>query len=143
MSREPSAGCSRGTSCQKSFSDGGGPHHRESVGRGVDAGKESHYWAHMLDASGTELLSCKLKNNEDDLSKSSSMMLSYWRKRSSGQWISPERALCVALGTAVGAKPEGALHFRPRCGHRARDTYRGESKTDARDAHVIAYPRPG
>jgi hypothetical protein len=26
---------------------------------------------------------------------------------------------------------------------RARDTYRGESKTDARDAHVIAYPRPG
>jgi hypothetical protein len=24
---------------------------------------------------------------------------------------------------------------------RARDTYRGESKTDARDAHVIAYPR--
>jgi Transposase len=24
---------------------------------------------------------------------------------------------------------------------RARDTYRGESKTDARDAHVIAYPK--
>jgi hypothetical protein len=26
---------------------------------------------------------------------------------------------------------------------RSRDTYPGESKTDARDAHVIAYPRPG
>jgi len=26
---------------------------------------------------------------------------------------------------------------------RARDAYRGESKTDARDAHLIAYPRPG
>ena len=25
---------------------------------------------------------------------------------------------------------------------RARDVYRGESKTDARDARVIAYPRP-
>ncbi len=25
--------------------------------------------------------------------------------------------------------------------NRASDSYRGESKTDARDAHVIAYPR--
>jgi hypothetical protein len=26
---------------------------------------------------------------------------------------------------------------------RARDAYRGESKTDARDAHLIAYPKRG
>ena len=26
---------------------------------------------------------------------------------------------------------------------RARDTYRGESKTDARDARIIAYPKLG
>jgi Transposase len=34
---------------------------------GVDAGKEFH-WAHVLDASGTELLSRKVENDEADLS---------------------------------------------------------------------------
>ena len=48
--------------------------------------------------------------------RSSSMMLSFWRKRSFGQWISLPRRHCLALGTAVGTKPAGALHFRPRCG---------------------------
>ena len=33
---------------------------------GVDAGKEFH-WAHVLDASGTELLSRKVENDEADL----------------------------------------------------------------------------
>jgi hypothetical protein len=35
---------------------------------GVDAGKEFH-WAHALDASGRELLSRKVENDEADLSK--------------------------------------------------------------------------
>ena len=48
--------------------------------------------------------------------RSSSMMLFFWRKRSFGQWISLPRRHCLALGTAVGTKPAGALHFRPRCG---------------------------
>ncbi len=34
---------------------------------GVDAGKEFH-WAHVLDASGRELLSRKVENDEADLS---------------------------------------------------------------------------
>ena len=33
---------------------------------GVDAGKEFH-WAHVLDASGTELLSRKVQNDEADI----------------------------------------------------------------------------
>jgi Transposase len=33
---------------------------------GVDAGKEFH-WAHVLDASGTELLSRKVQNGEADI----------------------------------------------------------------------------
>jgi hypothetical protein len=36
------------------------------VWAGVDAGKEFH-WAHVLDASGTELLSGKVENDEADL----------------------------------------------------------------------------
>ena len=35
---------------------------------GVDAGKEFH-WAHVLDASGTELLSRKVENDEADLGR--------------------------------------------------------------------------
>jgi Transposase len=51
---------------------------------GVDAGKEFH-WAHVLDASGKELLSRRVENDETDISKSSLMMPSFWRKRSCGQ----------------------------------------------------------
>jgi len=35
---------------------------------GVDAGKEFH-WAHVLDASGTELLSRKVENDEADIAR--------------------------------------------------------------------------
>ena len=35
---------------------------------GIDAGKEMH-WAHVLDASGTELLSRKVENDEAKLSE--------------------------------------------------------------------------
>jgi hypothetical protein len=35
---------------------------------GVDAGKEFH-WAHVLDASGTELLSPKVENDEADIAR--------------------------------------------------------------------------
>ena len=35
---------------------------------GVDAGKEFH-WAYVLDASGRELLSRKVENDEADISK--------------------------------------------------------------------------
>ena len=35
---------------------------------GVDAGKEFH-WAHLLDASGKELLSRKVENDEADILK--------------------------------------------------------------------------
>jgi hypothetical protein len=34
---------------------------------GIDAGKESHYWAHVLDASGIRLLSRKVENDEAEL----------------------------------------------------------------------------
>src|SRR3982751_6390621 len=35
---------------------------------GVDGGKGFH-WAHVLDASGSELLSCRVENDEADISK--------------------------------------------------------------------------
>ena len=47
---------------------------------GVDAGKEFH-WAHVLDASGRELLSRKVENDEADISKLIEMRFSFWPKR--------------------------------------------------------------
>ena len=40
----------------------------DKVWAGIDAGKEFH-WAHVLDASGRELLSRKVENDEADISK--------------------------------------------------------------------------
>ena len=49
-------------------------------------------------------------------------------------------ALLLALLRERGQRG-GPLHPRGLSVNRASDSYRGESKTDARDAHLIAYPR--
>ncbi len=54
---------------------------------GVDVGKEFH-WIHVLDASGKEILSRKLKNEEEmrrQTSRSSSMSSFAWQVKSYGQ----------------------------------------------------------
>ena len=105
---------------------------------GVDAGKEFH-WAHVLDASGTELLSRKVENDEADIARLIDEALSLaegivWAVDQPGGgaalllallWKRNQRVFYV---TAVGVA--GSIHGETR-----------ESKTDARDAHVIAYPR--
>src|SRR5215204_95422 len=102
---------------------------------GVDAGKESH-WAHMLDASGTELLSRRVENDEADLSKliDDSLLLAeevVWAVDQPGGGA----ALLLAL---LRERNQRVLYIPGLSVDRARDAYRGESKTDARDAHVIA-----
>ena len=61
----------------------------EKAWAGVDAGKEFH-WAHVLDASGRELLSLGRSKTTRPTSPSSSTMLCFWLKRSFGLWINPE-----------------------------------------------------
>ena len=107
----------------------------EKAWLGVDAGKESH-WAHMLDASGTELLSCKVENDEDDLSKliDDALFLAeevVWAVDQPGGGA----ALLLAL---LWERNQRVLYISGLAVDRARDVYRGESKTDARDARVIA-----
>ncbi len=36
---------------------------------GIDVGKKEFHWAHVLDASGRELLSRRLENDESEISK--------------------------------------------------------------------------
>jgi transposase len=102
---------------------------------GVDAGKEFH-WAHALDASGRELLSRKVENDEADLSKLIDDVLLVaeelvWAVDQPGGGA----ALLLAL---LWERNQRVLYVPGLTVDRARDAYRGESKTDARDAHVIA-----
>jgi transposase len=102
---------------------------------GVDAGKEFH-WAHVLDASGSELLSRKIENDEADISKLIDEVISLaeevvWAVDQPGGGA----ALLLAL---LWERDQRVLYIPGLTVDRARDTYRGESKTDARDARVIA-----
>lgn len=102
---------------------------------GVDAGKEFH-WAHLLDASGRELLSRKVDNDEADISKLIDEVLFLaeevvWAVDQPGGGA----ALLLAL---LRERNQRVLYIPGLSVDRARDAYRGESKTDARDARVIA-----
>ena len=102
---------------------------------GVDAGKGFHR-AHVLDASGKELLSRKVQNDEDDLLKLIDEALSLaeeviWAVDQPGGGA----ALLLAL---LWERNQRVLYVPGLSVDRARDAYRGESKTDARDARVIA-----
>ena len=102
---------------------------------GVDAGKEFH-WACVLDASGRELLSRKVENDEADILKliDDALLLAeevVWAVDQPGGGA----ALLLAL---LWERNQRVLYIPGLTVDRARDAYRGESKTDARDAHVIA-----
>jgi transposase len=102
---------------------------------GVDVGKEFH-WAHVLDASGRELLSQKVENDEADILKLIDEALSLakeivWAVDQTGGGA----ALLLAL---LWERNQRVLYIPGLSVDRARDAYRGESKTDARDARLIA-----
>jgi transposase len=102
---------------------------------GVDVGKEFH-WAHVLDASGRELLSRKLENDEAEILRLIDEALSFageivWALDQPGGGA----ALLLAL---LWERNQRVLYVPGLSVDRARDTYRGESKTDARDARVIS-----
>jgi transposase len=102
---------------------------------GVDAGKEFH-WAHVLDASGRQLLSRKVENDEADILELIDEALSLAEKV---VWAvdQPGGSAALLLGL-LWERNQRVLYIPGLSVDRARDAYRGESKTDARDARVIA-----
>ena len=105
---------------------------------GIDAGKEFH-WAYVLDTSGRELLSRKVENDEADLLTLIDEALSLaeeviWAIDQPGG----SAALLLAL---LWERNQRVLYIPGLTVDRSRDAYRGESKTDARDAYVIADPK--
>jgi transposase len=102
---------------------------------GVDVGKEFH-WVYVLDSSGRELLSCRVENDEAELLKLIDETLSLAQEVI---WAVDQPGGSAALLLALLWEREQKVLYVPGLTvDRARDTYRGESKTDARDAHVIA-----
>jgi transposase len=102
---------------------------------GVDVGKGFH-WAHVVDATGTELLSRRVENEEADLVALIDEVLTLaqgvaWAVDQPGGGAALLLALLWERGQGVSYVPGLSVD-------RARDGYRGESKTDRKDARVIA-----
>jgi transposase len=107
----------------------------EKVWAGIDAGKEAH-WAHVLDASGTRILSRRVENDEADLSGLIDEVLALSEE---AIWAVDQPGGGAALLLALlWERDQRVLYLPGLAVDRARDAYPGESKTDARDAHLIA-----
>ena len=90
---------------------------------GVDVGKEFH-WAHVLDSSGTELLSRKVENDEADILRLIDEALSLAEEV---LWaVDQPGGLCDTLaGTFVGTPSESPLPPWPQRGSGPPDLPRG------------------
>jgi transposase len=107
------------------------------IGAGIDSGK-SHHHGLALDTDGKMLLSRRVANDEPELSKLIGNVLDLADGRDvtwAVDMTGGEPALLPALLVSHGQE---VLYIPGRLVNRASDGYRGEGKTDARDAYVIA-----
>ncbi|GAA4030966.1 IS110 family transposase [Streptomyces plumbiresistens] len=107
----------------------------EQVWVGIDAGK-AHHWAVGVNATGERVLSRKVVNGEDeilDLIVAACEMADEvrWAVDISGRASTLLLALLIANGQSV-------VYVPGRTVNRMSGAYRGEGKTDAKDALVIA-----
>ncbi|WP_327722198.1 IS110 family transposase [Streptomyces sp. NBC_00490] len=107
----------------------------DRVWAGIDAGK-GHHWAAVVDETGTTLWSQKIDNDETPILAAIGEILNlaeevHWAVDISGT----ASALLLALLAAHGQQ---AVYVPGRTVNRMSGAYRGEAKTDARDAYVIA-----
>ncbi|WP_328393367.1 IS110 family transposase [Nocardia sp. NBC_00416] len=102
---------------------------------GVDAGK-GHHWVAVVDETGATLWSKKIINDESAILTALGEICGlaeevHWAVDISGS----SSALLLALLAAHGHQ---AVYVPGRTVNRMSGAYRGEAKTDARDAYVIA-----
>ncbi|GCD33191.1 IS110 family transposase [Streptomyces chrestomyceticus JCM 4735] len=108
---------------------------RARVWAGIDAGK-SHHWAAVVDETGATLWSKKIDNDESAILTALGEILDLADKVSWAVDIcGTSSALLLALLAAHGQQ---AVYVPGRTVNRMSGAYRGEAKTDARDAYVIA-----
>lgn len=106
---------------------------RARIWTGIDAGK-GHHWAAAVDESGFQIWSEKI--NDAAILEAIAEALAM---ADAVEWAidltGTASALLLALPASHGQKP---VHVPGRTVHRMAGAYRGEAKTDARDAFVIA-----
>jgi hypothetical protein len=109
--------------------------HVERAWAGIDAGKGHHHVV-VIDQDGTRLLSRRVGNAEPDLVELIELVQGNARILT---WaidlIDGPAALVIALLLARGQQ---LVHVPGIAVNRAADAYRGECKTDAKDAAIIA-----
>lgn len=102
---------------------------------GVDIGK-GHHWVCLIDDDGTSIWSSKVANDEQTILEAIDHVAglaeqSVWAVDVTGTMAGLLLALLAAHGQRVRYAPG-------RIVNRMATAYRGEAKTDARDAYVIA-----
>jgi transposase len=102
---------------------------------GIDAGK-AHHWLAAVDETGATIWSKKIANDESAILTALGEILAladqvHWAVDIAGT----ASALLLALLAAHGQQ---AVYVPGRTVNRMSGSYRGEAKTDARDAYVIA-----
>jgi transposase len=105
------------------------------VWAGVDAGKAHHHCV-VIDSDGRRLLSRRVANDEPELLK---LVGDVTALADEVTWAVdlPDGGAALLIGLLVG-RDQPVLYLPGRAVNRAAGAYRGEGKTDARDAAVIA-----
>jgi transposase len=102
---------------------------------GFDVGKAFH-WVCVLDDEGEEVLSRRVEATEEDLEAACSQIEALGEDRAVG--IDLMGGPATLLEAILLGRGERLFHVPGIAVNRARDAYPGESKSDARDARVIA-----
>ncbi|MFM8351427.1 MAG: IS110 family transposase, partial [Actinomycetales bacterium] len=104
---------------------------------GIDAGKRTHHCV-VINGEGTVLLSRKVANEETDLLEVIAAVLTLAKGRDVS-WAVDLTDGGAALLIGLLAAHDQQLQYLPgRIVHHAAATYRGDGKTDAKDARIIA-----
>lgn len=102
---------------------------------GIDAGK-GHHWITVLDDAGARVWSRKVDNDEAAILDALGEILAL---AETVHWAVDIAGTCSALLLALlAAHGQQAVYVPGRTVSRMSGAYRGEAKTDARDAYVIA-----
>jgi len=102
---------------------------------GVDVGK-GHHWVCLIAEDGTSLWSSKVINDETAILEAIGEVSS---RAEQVTWAVDVTGTMSGLLLALLAAHDETVKYVPgRVANKMADTYRGEAKTDARDAYVIA-----
>lgn len=109
----------------------------QAIWAGIDAGKSDHYGV-VIDADGKQLLSRRVANDETALLELISTVATMAGDGEVTWAIDLNAGGAALLITLLIAAEQRLLYIPGRTVHHASGSYRGEGKTDAKDAAVIA-----